>query len=165
MERPLETSNGIATARRTGDAVVRGFTLIELIFAVLLFAGSLTVLLGVHSSAVSRTLEDRARQQALLAARKVLAAIEARDEIPPDGELVGTPQEVARTLLESSAGEILEEDEETPLEVRLVVEPWGLPNINEEVIKRVTVEVRWSEIARDSVVVTYFVPIEPPQTT
>lgn len=144
----------------------RGFTLIEMIFAVLLFAGSLTVLLGVQSSAVNRTLEDRARQQAMLTARELLAALEAREELPQDGVIVGTPQEVLRTLLDSADGEIrLEEEQANPLEARLSVEPWGLPGIDAEVVKRILVEVRWGPESRDAVLVTYFAPLPPPPTT
>ena len=57
-----------------------GFTLIEVVFAVLILAGSLVVLLGLQTSSLQLTGRGKMTQQAMLYARRILAPIETSKE-------------------------------------------------------------------------------------
>ena len=53
-----------------------GFTLIEIMIAVLILATALVVMLGLEKSNIVRTINDQNRKVALSLARKVMAAID-----------------------------------------------------------------------------------------
>ena len=53
-----------------------GFTLIEIMIAVLILATALVVMLGLEQSNIVRTINDQNRKVALSLARKVMAAID-----------------------------------------------------------------------------------------
>jgi len=53
-----------------------GFTLIEITFAIVVLAGSLMVLLGLQSAATRATFYAGKKQEAMLAARALMSAIE-----------------------------------------------------------------------------------------
>ena len=53
-----------------------GFTLIEMMIAVLILATALVVMLGLEQSNIVRTINDQNRKVALSLARKVMAAID-----------------------------------------------------------------------------------------
>ncbi len=147
-------------ARRSGS---NGFTLIEITFAIVILAGSLVVLLGLQSAATQATIRDARKQEAMLAARALMSALEVSDEeleiqestapltqlleryVPGDGFTLEPPGGRGRPPFEGLTG-------------TLKVEFWPLPGLDPEVVKRINLKVAWSDSPVDAVEVIYFLP-------
>lgn len=139
-----------------------GFTLIEVIFAIIILASSLTVLLGLQSAAVSKGLRDRNQLQAMLLAKNILAAI----EIKPEVDETNTTETVARLLEDFNAVPSLDDTEKESyngMYAKLVIEEWQNPDIltdkvNENVLKRVYLKIFWGDFPEDQMEIVYFIP-------
>ncbi len=135
-----------------------GFTLIEVAIAVLILASALGVLLGMQSSVLSQTINDRKEQQAMLLARRILAALEVSEEILK----VGVESSSAKDMLESFNIEVTDPDELknlADLQATLQVSYSGMPGIDpEQAMKQIILRVYWGPAAADSFEVVYFVP-------
>lgn len=144
--------------RRTTD---EGFTLMEIMIAIVILAFGLTTLLGLQSASVERTLRDRNKQQAMLMARSILALVETTTEPLDVMKENGTVREVLAKLQESS-GVGFETDDEAldRFQAELEVDFWSIPNLDDDALKRVLVRVFWSDDPRDELEVIYFVPGE-----
>ena len=60
-----------------------GFTLVEIMIAIVILASSITVILGLQSAIMKRAIDDKSRLTAMLFARRILASLESSiDEIP-----------------------------------------------------------------------------------
>lgn len=137
----------------------RGFTLIEITFAVLILAGSFVVVLGLQSSAVRREVADRNRQSAMLVARRILTAVETlQGEIPEMNE-VASPREIIEQLTRTPM-RIDEEDRIEEFTAELRVEPWGLPQLDPDVMRRLVLRVYWANFPDDAIEVVYYLPRE-----
>lgn len=141
----------------------RGFTLIEITFAIVILAGSLVVLLGLQSAATQAAIRDARKQEAMLAARTLMSTLEISTEelevqertapmiellgdfIPGDGLLFEPAQDRRRAPFASLTG-------------TLKVEYWPLPGLDPEVVKRIHLRVAWSDSPIDAVEVMYFLP-------
>lgn len=71
--------------RKAKGSPEQGFTLIEITLAILVLAGSFTVILGLLASATQRAVRDKNSQSAMLLARRILAAIETNKDAPSTG--------------------------------------------------------------------------------
>jgi len=135
-----------------------GFTLIEITIAVFILAVSLVTLIGLQSSILQRSISDRNEIEAMLVARRILAAIESNEEPVPPQELAGSAAEVLRNFVTGS-----EEEEYSAafqsLQAELKVEDW---EFGESVtsLRRVKLRLSWSENPADSFNVFYFIPNE-----
>ena len=128
-----------------------GFTLIEVIIAVLLLSFGIVASLGIYGAATSRTIRDYWAQKSLLIARQALVQYEAELK----------PAEIGREELE--LGEILREwgDEDKYLaetlrgevEIRWV----DLPMIEPETVKEIRVTVSWGESVEDRISLSLYV--------
>lgn len=132
-----------------------GFTLIEIGIAIFLLAISLTILLGLQSSVVSRSIDDRHRLQAMLLARRVISGIET-------GDIAADPQEVSTPALQFLGDSARPEDESTlrDLVVNMKVEPWTIPGYDDLKIRRINLSIGWNNDAESQVSIFYFVPEE-----
>ncbi|RIL05130.1 MAG: hypothetical protein DCC75_11970 [Proteobacteria bacterium] len=139
-----------------------GFTLMEIIFAILILGGSLTVLLGLQSSSTQRNVRDKNKQQALLVAREIMSVIESTP-IPVDiQDFSGPPRELISSLYPEALEQGREIDPENRLIAQLKVEFWPLPNIDDpEAVKRITLRIYWSDSPLDQIELVYFEPNEP----
>jgi prepilin-type N-terminal cleavage/methylation domain-containing protein len=144
----------------------RGFTLIEVILAVVLLGMSLTVILGLQGAAVQQTVRDRERELALLHGRTILAYIESHESrIEPLREELPLVE-----LLSKYGGNAdsmqLSPDERTRLEgvtAKLEVTLINLPEPQNAVLKKVILDISWGASPLDSVSLTYFLPSVPKQ--
>lgn len=136
-------------------ANTEGFTLIEIGIAIFLLAVSLTILLGLQSSVVSRAIDDRHRLQAMLLARRVLSGIET-------GDMAADPQEISTPALQFLGESARPEDEATlkDLVVNMKVEPWTIPGYDDLKIRRINLAISWNEDPESRVSIFYFVPEE-----
>lgn len=152
-----------AIEARASIAAEHGFTLIEIIFAILILAGSLVVLLGLQSAATQATIRDGRKLSAMLAARAVMSAIELGD---PEIEVQDTtaPMNELMELVIPGATDKEPDPQTDPrgpapgLTGRLVVEYWPLPGVEPETVKRVSLTVSWSDSPIDAVKALYFIP-------
>jgi prepilin-type N-terminal cleavage/methylation domain-containing protein len=64
---------------RLPTASARGFTFVEVMVSLALLAASVSILIGMEGAAVRRTLRDMNEQQAILTARRIMAALETED--------------------------------------------------------------------------------------
>jgi len=139
----------------------RGFTLIEITFAIVILAGSLVVLLGLQSASTQASIRDAQKQRAVLAARALMSAIEVGD---PEVEVQDTTAPMSELLADNLPGNLAPPAEEGPrgptagLTGRLKVEFWQLPGMDPEVVKRVSLRVMWSDSPIDAVEILYFLP-------
>ena len=148
-----------------------GFTLLEITFALLILASSLIVLIGLQSSVTGRAVRDSNRLQAMMLSRMILAAIESSDTGIPVQDYEGTVAEVLDTNLALDPMDKENLDELEAFRARLLVEEWeptadlvqqfGLQFASTgPVMKRVTLQVSWSDLPEDVFEVIYFVPID-----
>ena len=145
----------------------RGFTLIEIIFAVLTLSGGLIVLLGLQSSVTARSVDDAARQHAMLRAREILTAPELRREPLPITPFEGSVREVVEKILPNLSPPQSSDstDGNSRFQVVLSIEPWGftLPGVPlplDDVMRRVTLLIRWGSTPRTVYEITYFISKE-----
>lgn len=66
-------------SRRFQSDSARGFTFVEVMVSLALLAASVSILIGMQGAAVRRTLRDMNEQQAILTARRIMAALETED--------------------------------------------------------------------------------------
>lgn len=148
-------------ARRKNSA---GFSLIEVVFAVLILASALVTLLGLQSSSLQLSAHSKFTQRAMLIARDILAPIETSKEPIDIQDLEGTPREVLEKVLPARINDNNKDTQDAMFRVRLKVEYWGIPKVNEEAMRRITLTVRWSTAALDSFEIVYFMPNEGDQS-
>lgn len=143
--------------RRTSS----GFTLIEVTVSIVILATSLTILLGLQASSVQRAVYDRDAQQAMLIAREILSAIDIHKNPETIGDAFGSPEEVLRDVLESSAVPEDGLDPEGKFEVDLKLEDVELPipNLGTDRLRRATLAVRWVGGPEEGLVIDYFLVV------
>jgi len=141
-----------------------GFTLIEVILAVVLLASSLAVILSLQSSILDQTVRDRNREVALLAGRRILAQMELGDGTVDDFEESGPLPQILRKICKKEI-ENSEEDIEkfSIFDATLSIRPWGLPGLNENAMKRITLTISWTKSPLDMVELVYFLPGPGPE--
>ncbi len=146
--------------RKTASRQDSGFTLVEITIAVLILAGSLTVLLGLQSSVLQSTYRDQQKLKAMLLARRIFSAIEVSDLPLNPGTQEGSAARIIESIGDVDPEEIEDLPKEEEFQVELVVENWGLPGVSEEALKRVQLFIRWGETNREQFLVTYFIPFD-----
>lgn len=139
-----------------------GFTLIEIIIAVLILASSLTILLGLQSATVRRAIQDRETQQAMLVAREIMSTVETVKDPVLIQNASGSAEEVMKSV---SGGAPLPEGDIDPsgqFTVDLVVEKVPLPILGEDRMKRLTLTLLWEGGPPRGLVLDYFIALEVP---
>jgi len=152
------------TGRSSGSQA--GFSFIEIVIALALFAAATSLIVGLQTSAVNRTLRDRNAQHAMLAARRIMASVEAAGQNLEIADQDSQPvAEVLRTLgvPEQQAPEDAP-DPDGNLTASLKVEDWELPfeHITNPAMKRVTLRIAWGDGPQESFLITYLVPAPRP---
>ena len=132
------------------------FTLIEVTIAILILASSLTVLLGLQSSSVQRTIRDQHRQQAMLMARQILAAIESAEDPPQVGRNSGTAREMLDLMLNDHNIQGQRNGPADDFMCEVAVDNWQVPGLEGNVMRRLTVTISWSDSPNDSLNIYYF---------
>lgn len=137
----------------------KGFTIIEIVFAIVLLAGSLVVIIGLQTSVIQKALRDRNQERAALIARSVMTAIEDDPDLVDLGE-----QTVLAAKLLKDYG-IIEPDKEEQLsevpdevQVTLKVEDVEvpIPLADPVALRRVYLRVFWDETPDDQLELVYF---------
>lgn len=136
----------------------QGFSLIEIVFAVLIFAGSLVVLLGLQSSSLQLTARDKLTQRAMLYARRILAPLETSSDPIEIQDVEGTVRDLLARVTPGDIDLAQDESIDPNFRAHLKVESWGIPNINDEAMKRLSLTIRWSQSSDDMFQIVYFLP-------
>ena len=141
-----------------------GFTLIEVVIALMILAVSLTTLLSLLSSVVQRTIRGQREEKAMLAARSVLASIEtnasAKSVEPFEGMLPDLLLRMNVNLPEDKTDSGEQEDGAlASYQANLVVEPWGIATFP-DALQRIRLVVSWGPTTLDRVTLDYFIPTE-----
>ena len=149
------------TANNSQTNKINGFTLIEITIALFLLAVSLSILLGLQGSVISRSIDDHNRLQAMLLARRVFSGIENGDTEIQDQD-ISTP--ASEYLPQDS---IKQEDQEILKNfiINLKIEPWSIPGYDDMKIQRIFLNIAWGNGEDQSVPIYYFVPLEENETT
>ena len=139
---------------RTDRNSESGLTLIEVIFAIILFAGAMITILGLQSSNLARTNEDRNRINAMLAAREILSAIEIQEEPIIVGSYQGSVEKILSTLINHP--EKIDNSPFQNLIVDLQVTNIGLPMLGEEAMQKADITVSWGDQPFEQFRTAYF---------
>lgn len=139
-----------------------GFTLIEVVLALVVLGGSLVVLLGLQSSLITRTLRDETQEQAILLTRRLLAPLEAGIASTDAVEINGTFQEVYSKIFSEGGGHVDDAAQQPYVDftVSYVISPWKVADIDADVMRKVTVTVAWGEASADRTTTNYFIPVQ-----
>lgn len=137
--------------------------MIEITFAIVILAGSLVVLLGLQSAATQAAIRDARKQEAMLAARTLMSALEISTEEIEVQERTAPMIELLSDLIpgEGLSFEPAPGQRRAPFESltgTLKVELWPLPGLDPEVVKRIQLRVAWSDSPVDKVEAIYFLP-------
>ena len=134
-----------------------GFTIMEIIIAILILSASLTTLLGLQSASIRRTLLDKNQQKAMLAARAILSAIESQKSADDVQNSQGTVIQVLKGLTPLPPVEIPAQDPLNLFTAEVKVQAAKLPGLQGNVMKQVVVEVSWGETEAESLSINYFI--------
>lgn len=144
---------------RTRRVKSRGFTLIEVIVALMILGGSLIVLLGLQTSIIDRTIRDEKMQQALLLARRLFTDLETSKVPPENMQTEGTFGEVYDQVAYpgANAPEIAPEINQE-FRANLTISSWGIPGVADDVMRKIELTIYWGRSNLDSITTTYFSP-------
>ncbi len=140
----------------------RGFTFIELILALAILAASMTIFVGLQAAAVQRTIHDRNVQQAMLAARRIMAAIETNPTLLDQGNVPLTPLPALFSQFGAPPpADKVELDALQALQATMTVDEWPLPvpTIDQPSMRRLTLTVAWGLDIDERFELVYYVPI------
>lgn len=141
-----------------------GFSFIELVVALALFAVAASVIVGLESSSINRTVRDRNAQQAMLAARRIMASIEAAGPALDLPDQEGVP--VSEILSSLSVPESANEDEKTAVstfQASLRIQDWDIPfeNVQNPAMRKVVLVITWGDGPGNSFRIDYLLPRSP----
>ncbi len=136
-----------------------GFTLIEIMIAVLILSSSLVVLLGLLSSVTERFVRDRNMTQAILLARSILAHLEYVADSMEDQNINSPATEILTNYNLLDAPDRVNAENIKHFQVSIQSQKWGIPDYA-EAMRRITLTVNWSDSPLDRLVCNYFAPLE-----
>lgn len=138
-----------------------GFTLLEVMIALMILASSGAIMIGLQSAAVNRTIRDKQAQHAMLAARTIMSVIELSGDKLPLSDQDGTP--LPAVLQQLGLPAPTAEEQQRALEslrVFLKIQPWSLPfdNISDNPMQKLVLAIAWGDAPTDRFVVEYLIP-------
>lgn len=135
-----------------------GFTLMEITFAIVILAGSLVILLGLQSSVIQRTVNDTQKLKAITIARQILAAIEYQGDELQEQDSAKSAVALLEELIPADTVNVNSEEEFRGFTARLIVEPWGIPQIDPDAMRRIQLTIYWGEELNEALPLVFFVP-------
>jgi len=145
----------------------KGFTFIELLFAVLILAAAILPIYGLQTTALDRVARNENELQATLIARQLLSFVEGSEgnlrstnrELPADDALRQIARGTKGIDYEPANADVL-----AHYSVTFVVEPWTI-QLTQQIpiaLERLRLEVSWGPSKRDKVQFMYL--FSPPPT-
>lgn len=139
-----------------------GFTLVEVLLAIVVLAAGVTTIYGLQAANARATLQISNENQAVLLARQFFATLDARPEpSPPVGEqtVEGTFEDIYRGI--GMKAPPFSEDALARYRVTMVVDQWTVGDLLKRPMRRMQLTIRWGGTARDHITLTYFFPPLP----
>jgi prepilin-type N-terminal cleavage/methylation domain-containing protein len=144
----------------------KGFTIIEVLFAVVILSAALIPLLGLQSASLHRTSRNEHEFQATLIAQQLLSFIEKGEWSEAEWNSVRPANEMLQQVSQRMTGIRYQHPDENsllPYSVRLVTVPWTLPQIQIPLtvpLAKMTITVFWGEAIQEQIQLTYLIPLE-----
>ena len=129
----------------------------EVLLAVVIMGSALAILLGLQSSLIDQSLRDRYQQDAMLLARRVLAAIETGELEPQVVEERLSAVDMLGEFLELGENGQSEPESLGDFEIFLSIQPFGLPQM-EDAMKQIVVRVYHRSMEQEILEVVYYIP-------
>ncbi|MBX7137277.1 MAG: prepilin-type N-terminal cleavage/methylation domain-containing protein [Oligoflexia bacterium] len=151
-------------AERTSNSTVSsaGFTLIEITIAIVIIASAMVIFLGLQSSIVDQTLRAGEQEQAMMLARRILAKYETSDDPLNVGETVWESGKTALEDLDLFSDQDQEQlDTLNHFHIRLTIGTQGIPQLEEDAMKRLDLVIAWGAAPDQRFEVLYYVPNAP----
>ena len=129
----------------------KGFTLLEIMIAVLILSVSMIVLLGLQASVLTQEKRDSERQEAISVAKQILAAIELYPERLKSGS---QPANELLNFLSPNSPAAKESVLFSDLEVEMI----SLPDFPDKDLERISLTISWGSSELDKVNFIYVRP-------
>ena len=143
-----------------------GFTLLEIMIAVMILAFSLTTLIGLQTSAVTQTLFTQKKYKAMLASRRIMAAIELSPDLLEPMEETGPIKQI-EGLFPSLQKLSKDKNDFDDLLVKLKVEKVSINEIlpeelqtKEPKLHKIVLTVGWGDSPGSQLTTVYYAPIQ-----
>lgn len=134
----------------------KGFTLLEIMIAVVILSIALVTLLSLQASVLSQEVRDKERQAALGIARQILTALEIREDPMEDGELNLRAGELLSMLYDNPTPNNSNVPEKgLDYLATLSVSPRGIPTLSKNDLQEFKLTIRWGEGELDKVSFLY----------
>ena len=127
-----------------------GFTLVEVLVAILLFAACATSTIGLQSALINRAIKNRNEREAMLIARSILSIVEVFPENLPDKNNNRSAYDLLQNLngvdglddddaeiLKSYSAELFIEDQDIPIVSR------DLSQADTAILKKIRLIIAW----------------------
>ena len=139
----------------------KGFSIIELIFAVVILAGGLTVLLGLQSAATTSALRDRNQQQAMLIARSVMSALEITEKLS-DSNFNGTAEDLLNKYKQAISDAPDYQDIIKQTQANLAIQSVEVPIVSKVPVQpikmfRTELTLSWGKSPDDNLTIIYYI--------
>lgn len=134
----------------------KGFTLLEIMIAVVILSIALVTLLSLQASVLSQEVRDKERQAALGMARQILTALEIREDPMENGELNLRAGELLALLYENPKPvDSAEPEKGLDFLATLSISPRGIPTLSKNDLQEYKLTIRWGEGELDKVTFLY----------
>ena len=130
--------------------------------ALAILAASMTIFIGLQAAAVQRTIRDSNVQQAMLAARKIMAMLDTNPALLDQGNIPPTPlANIYAQLGFPPARDQAEIDAINLLQGALTVEPWTLPvpDIGDPPLRKLVLVIAWGPDPAERFELVYYIPM------
>lgn len=136
----------------------------EITIAVLVLSAAVIVMISLQSASVDSSFRDERRQKALLAARAIFAAYEIQEDPPKDIDMVGSLADIIKKQQPlDGLTDWNNLKELNPFQAHLTIQNAPLPfkQIPQDALKKIVLQVFWSNSPADKVELYYFTPKKP----
>lgn len=134
-----------------------GFTLIEVLIALLILATSMIVILSLQGSIMSRTVQDGRAQRALLASRLILSLIEAQEDTLPLVNDQGNASSIIKAVAPEGGNlpTSFNPADYSDIQASISTQPWATEGISVNSLKKFVVTLRWGDGPGEFLETTY----------
>ncbi len=143
------------------ESNVKGFTIFEVILAILVLAMGLVTLFGLNSSIMSANLTNTNRYQATLYARSIMTALETKSIDFQATTINDTAYNILQTILGQTPPIEPELMEGYSAELRF--QPWKIAGIDYDNLQLTELTVYWGPRKDQSVQVSLVMPKDAPE--
>ena len=138
-----------------------GFTLLEIMLAISIFAVALIPALSLQNAALNRLYRNDKEFRAMLTARQIMSFMEILRRPPREEQLSGPAVTILEQLGTSATGASYRHPNPAEIEdlfVELAIEPWQIEGLPDNRLLRITAIVSWGPGEMDALRLNYIVP-------